>query len=78
MKCTFEELNRDGITVLIRDMDGNMSVTNDAEAVLDYYNEQGIIFVIYEDGDGNITKIYYGETKAWMGVIPVGVVFEPL
>lgn len=78
MKCTFEELERrDGNTVFIRDLDGNMSVTNDAEAVLDYYKKQGIDIVIYEDTIGLWTKMYYGETNTWMGK-GIGVVFEPL
>ena len=76
MKCTFEEKWRDGITVFINDLDGKMSVTNDAEAVLDYYKKQGIIFVIYEDTYGEITKMYYGETKD--GIPLDDIVFESL
>jgi hypothetical protein len=77
MKCSFTELNRDGITVVIKDNDIGMSVTNDAEAVLDFYKEKGVVFVICEDSYGDYTKMYYGETNTWMGK-GIGVVFEGL
>lgn len=75
MKCSFTELNRKGNVVLIKDNDIGMSVTNDAEAVLDFYKGRGIEFVIYEDGYGDYTKMYYGETNTMAGK-GYGVVFE--
>jgi len=62
-------------TVWLEDNGDGMSITNDAERVLDKYKSLGYDTVIYRDTNGDYTKMYYGEVNTWMGK-GIGVVFE--
>lgn len=58
----------------IRDLDGPVSVTNDAEAVYEYIREQwpGLTRVVYQGTDGEWFEIV--KTTNWMGE---GIGFRP-
>lgn len=61
--------------VWLEDNGDGMSITNDAERVLDKYKALGYDTVIYKDTNGEWTKMYYGEVNNWMNQ-GIGVVFE--
>lgn len=75
MKCLFELIGQKDTTYFIKDLDGPVSVTNDAESVLDAFSKQGIDTVVYCGTDGEWTKMYYGEINNWTHQ-GRGVVFE--
>lgn len=57
MRCKFEILRADLETVLIEDLNGPVSVTNDAEAVIKHLHKEGRLrkdtMVLYIDSQGN-------------------------
>ena len=61
MRCKFEVLRADLETVLIEDLNGKVSVTNDAEAVIKYLHEQYTLrkdtMVLYFDSQGNCDEL---------------------
>lgn len=63
LRCQFEIVFRDEHLVRIRDVNGPMSVTNDAESVVCYLMRTGVIHVgmrlEYYDSDGELDEIRF-------------------
>ena len=62
---------RGGI-VFLRDLDGPVSVTNDAESVLAHCQQQFPgMRVVYEDTYGDLTEILDKPHTTWLGTSPL-------
>lgn len=65
-RCSFEIVYRDQHLVRVRDIDGPVSVTNDAEAVVAHLVKTGVIQadmrLEYYDSDGNLDEIRFDQS----------------
>ena len=72
MRCSFSVICVDKDKVYLQDLGGRVSITNDAEAVLEWFKQTHPGHrLFYKDTYGELTEIVDEPHTTWMGTRPI-------